>query len=420
VFHLGAHSSFLWFYLLHTDGQVECDDPSDIDTCHGFLLAVYANDLSGNKAQFFRRYQREHQVPVTILSNQDLEGSEFLKHAHSQLMDFHLYHNTIAPAANYSGFEASQVLSTAQPPEFAILSTWNEAIPWAGGAWHAWTDIDSMDLAQQPFVQDQIYVVNEAYSLMQGWAEGSIKLADEILQDHFDVARPWDFELIDLNQIVRQTNSQECTATSGSGTSSGGAGAATGGGGGGNAALLCFTGEALVELADGSVKELADIEVGDELSTGVVTQVLIHPVGKEVPVAVLSTVHGELVGTPDHPVYYNGVWMEFASLPSHHDENHGLQVQVRHVDAFYNLEVDGHLVLTHEDDEVDVTLLEEEEDVEEKSTRHSYVVNGIRASGLGDNVALNLLYPRQKEWKERSEAARKQMEAASPNASGAA
>jgi hypothetical protein len=407
VFPPGFSDFLLSVLHTYTDGQVECDDPSDIDTCHGFLLAVYANDLSGNKAQFFRRYQREHEVPVTILSNQDLEGSEFLAHAHSQLMDFHLYHNTIAPAANYSGYEANQILSTARPPEFAVLSTWNEAIPWAGGAWHAWTDIDSMDLAQQPFVQHQIYVVNEAYSLMQGWAEGSIKLADEILQDHFDVARPWDFELVDLNQIVRQTNSQECSATT---AASSGAGAVSGGGGGGTGALLCFTGEALVELVDGSLKALADIQVGEELSTGVVTEVLIHPVGKQIPVAVLSTAHGELVGTLDHPVYYDGEWMEFASLPSHH----GLEVQVRHVDAFYNLEVDGHFILTHEDNDADITLEEEE-----KSTRHSYVVNGVRASGLGDNVALNLLYPRQKEWKKKA-AALKQMEAASPKASGAA
>ena len=32
---------------------------------------------------------------------------------------------------------------------------------------------------------------------------------------------------------------------------------------------------------------------------------------------------------------------------------------------------------------------------------HTYVVNGIVASGLGDNEALNLAFPRQKSWKAR-------------------
>ena len=109
------------------DGQVQCDDENDIDTCHGFLLAVYANDLSGNKAQYFRRFQRERPEPVTIISDKDMEGAEFLQHAHDQLMHYHLYDKIDAP---YTGFEASQILSDAPPPTFATLSTWNTAIPW--------------------------------------------------------------------------------------------------------------------------------------------------------------------------------------------------------------------------------------------------------------------------------------------------
>jgi hypothetical protein len=50
-----------------------------------------------------------------------------------------------------------------------------------------------------------------------------------------------------------------------------------------------------------------------------------------------------------------------------------------HVEAFYNLEIDG--------------------DQAGKSS-HSYVVNGIVASGLGDNEDLNKLSPRQKIWKD--------------------
>ncbi|CAB9499075.1 Flavin containing amine oxidoreductase [Seminavis robusta] len=356
------------------DGQVECDDPEDLDTCHGFLLAVYANDLSGNKAQYFRRYQRDRPEPVTIISNQDLEGREFLRHAHNQLMDYHLLYKRDAP---YTGFQASQILANIQAPTWAVLSTWNTAIPWAGGAWHAWTDTSNIDLAKQPFVHDEIYVINEAFSLMHGWAEGSIKVADEVLQDHFGIARPWNFTVVDLNQIVRQTDSQECTATD---TAQAQADTSRGADDGA-AALLCFTGDAMVSMADGSFKAIGSVEVGDEVLTGgpnaqvgVVTETLYHPVNRQVPVAKLMTEsHGELVGTPDHPVLHENEWVEFGLLPGE-----TVVIKEQFVDAFYNLEIDGHLL--------DESL-------------HSYMVHGMVASGLGDNPALNMRYPRQKEWK---------------------
>ena len=359
-------------YIL-LDGQVKCDDDDDLDTCHGFLLAVYANDLSGNKAQYFRRFQRDRPEPVTIISDKDMEGAEFLKHAHDQLMNYHLYEKADAP---YTGFEASQILAGAQPPTFAMLSTWNTAIPWAGGAWHAWTDTSNIDLAKQPFVDDHIYVVNEAFSLMHGWAEGSLKVADEILEDHFGVSRPWNFPANDLNQIVQQTNSQECTEAPVASSSQ----AVTGGGAvdDSTAALLCFTGESLVEMADGTSKPIHSVETGDEVSTGnghtgIVTETLEHPVHNTVTVAKMTTPHGVLIGTPDHPVLHEGEWLEFGQAPTR-----DVIIEEDYVDTFYNLEIDGHLL---------------------DESSHSYVVNGVIASGLGDNQELNLRFPRQKEWK---------------------
>lgn len=84
----------------YSDGHVRCDDQNDLDTCHGFLLAVYATDFSGNKAQYFRRFQKERSEPVTFITNQDLEGKEFLAHAHARLAEFHQYEN---PGAPHSG-----------------------------------------------------------------------------------------------------------------------------------------------------------------------------------------------------------------------------------------------------------------------------------------------------------------------------
>jgi len=346
-------------------------------------LAVYANDLSGNKAQYFRRYQRDRPEPVTILSDKDLEGRQFLLHAHQRLMDYHMYYKQDAP---YTGFQASQVLADVKPPQFAMLSTWNTAIPWAGGAWHAWTDTSNIELAKQPFVSEDMFVVNEAFSLMHGWAEGSLKVADEILEDHFGIARPWNFTVNDLNQIVRQTNSQECTNDAGT-VSAGNVDTGDGGGGGGGvSALLCFTGDAMVSMADGSYLPIRNVKKGDAILTGedgavgIVTESLKHTVARQVMVAKLVTrdhTSGgeELVGTPDHPVYHKGEWLEFGQLSSVE-----IKMEEEYVDAFYNLEVDGHLL-------------------EEGESLHSYVVNGVVASGLGDNEPLNLRFPRQKEWK---------------------
>ena len=106
--------------FLSLDGPVYCDDKNDLDTCHGFLLATYTNDLSGNKAQYFRRYQRNRPEPVTILADQDLEGSDFLKHAHERLEDFHRLYG-INPAVNYTGFQASPALASTSPPTFCYI-----------------------------------------------------------------------------------------------------------------------------------------------------------------------------------------------------------------------------------------------------------------------------------------------------------
>lgn len=350
-------------------------------------MAVYTNDLSGNKAQYFRRFQRDRPEPVTILSDKDLEGAEFLKHAHERLVEFHTYYNT-EPAVNYTGFQASSVFANSQPPTFGLLSTWNIAVPWAGAAWHSWTDLDNIELAMNPFVDYNIFVVNEAYSKLQGWAEGTIKAADSMLEEYFGIERPWDFDVVDINLVVRQTNSQECTVVDGGSSSGGSDGGSSSGGGGGSSAeddILCFHGDSLVEMADGTLKKIKDVQAGDFVATGIngagkglVTEALVHPVGREVAVAVVDTAFGELVGTPDHPVYSTESqdWVELDQLTV----ELGVRFESRHIDAFYNLEVDGNVL-------------------EAEKASHSYVVNGVTASGLGDHKELNRLYPRQNAFK---------------------
>ena len=206
-------------------------------------------------------------------------------------------------------------------------------------------------------------------------------MADEILEQYFEISRPWDFPVVDVNQLVRQTNSEECVAAEGSSAAAAGGGGDSGGGSSAEDAILCFEGDSLVEMADGSFKKIKDVQIGDFVSTGMggdgkgpglVTKALRHPVNQAVSVAVVETAQGELVGTPDHPIFYQDNWVEMQHLES----ELGVGLEVRHIESFYNLEVDGNIL-------------------EEDEASHSYVVNGITASGLGDHAELNRRFPRQ-------------------------
>lgn len=383
------------------DGHVECTSSND---CHGFLLAVYAHDFGGNKAQFFRRYQRDRPEPVTIISNTDTEGAAFLRHAHDRLKEYHLYNTE---NATYSGFEAQQVFDSSDEPSFAVLATWNPGTFAYGGGWHHWTDLSKVNKAVAPLNEYNIHVINEAFSKLQGWAEGSLLLADKVLEEHFSVQRPWDFDTPpDMVQRLAQTSSEECTLDedgSGGGVSgSGGGGGGDGDSSGGGDDILCFTHDALVFMADGTMKAISDVKKGDYVRTGfadegvgLVTEVLVHQTSnptQEMRVGIISTPYGDLVGTPDHPIFVDGQWMELEDALLHEslfmdlkmEDNQSDKIsplsgslEFLSVDYFFNLEIDG----------------------ESPGSSHSYIVNGIIASGLGDNVELNEMFARQKKWK---------------------
>lgn len=196
-----------------------------------------------------------------------------------------------------------------------------------------------------------------------------------LLEEHFGIARPWDFVSTDLVQVVLQTNSAECTAeeeTTG-GTVTVNTGSA--------ASVLCFGKDSWVSMADGTQKVIAEIQVGDIVDTGtghgngLVTEVLKHPVNAVVPLVRVPTEFGDLLGTPDHPVWNEKTheWEDFSAATS------VVGVEELFVDVLYNLEVDGDTP---------------------GGSSHSYVVNGVVASGLGDSEVLNLMFARQKVWSE--------------------
>ncbi|VEU40048.1 unnamed protein product [Pseudo-nitzschia multistriata] len=394
------------------DGHVKCEATDDGDEkCYGFLLAVYAHDFSGTKAQYFRRFQRDRPEPVTILSDTNPEEEDFLRHAHERLVDYHVYGEDNARLLNasaYSPFQFRKIIESSPPPTFAVLANWNTAAFGAGGGWHHWTDTANAEKAMKPLNPLGIHVVNEAFSKIQGWAEGSLLLADEILEEHYGVARPWSFEVPQSIFYLAQTSSEECVAGDDAGSGQSGGSSSSGGAGPVAGELdLCFAAGSLVEMANGNLVPIEDVEEGDSVATGVggkiglVTEKLVHPVRmKEAKktawgapyrtrrwsdVVVVPTEHGDLVGTPDHPVLLgnSSEWMELGDALERNLLAVGARRVSRDVDIFYNLEIDGHKV--YKDD-----------GRQAQQSPHSYVVNGVVASGLGDNPLLNRLFPRQR------------------------
>ena len=383
------------------DGHVKCKlDEDGEEKCYGFLLAVYAHDFSGTKAQYFRRFQRDRPEPVTILSSTNPEEEDFLNHAHKRIVDYHVYGDNEAAinATSLSQFQLRKVMEATTPPTFAVLANWNTAAFGAGGGWHHWTDMSNSEKAMKPLNSLGLHVINEAFSKVQGWAEGSLLLADEVLEEYYGVARPWDFEVPEGIFYLAQTSSEECVAEDDSGSS--GSSSGGGGGPGGGELDLCFVAGSMVELEDGRLIPIEDVQTGDYVATGVdgkvglVTEKLVHPVKDKdhgSNVVVIETQIGDLVGTPDHPILLpvpnrnnneskdevQLVWLELGDAL---DRNllKNARRESRTVDVFYNLEIDGH---------------------QPGKSAHSYVVNGMIASGLGDNPLLNEIFPRQTVFK---------------------
>ena len=146
----------------------------------------------------------------------------------------------------------------------------------------------------------------------------------------------------------------------------------------------CFTETALVSMADGTYKRIVNIKEGDriltldekinEYSQGTVTDFLVHPVNRMIRATKLvnKEFENELIGAPDHPIYVNKKWSEIQ------DTKLDFELTNMFIYNYYNLEVDGHNIV---------------------NGNHNYIVNGYVVSGLGDNLVLNKVYPRQDVFK---------------------
>jgi monoamine oxidase len=83
-------------------------------------------------------------------------------------------------------------METIPDPYAAAFKDWREE-PY-GGAWNSWNvRVKSWEVYEkmlQPLRDWQVYIVGESYSQQQGWVEGALQTAEEMLEEKFDLERP--------------------------------------------------------------------------------------------------------------------------------------------------------------------------------------------------------------------------------------
>ena len=126
--------------------------------------------------------------------------------------------------------------------------------------------------------------------------------------------------------------------------------------------FTCFGKGSKVEMFDGTSKAIEQVKIGDEVKTktgekGIVKETLTHPVNDMMPVYKYND--AEVEG--NHPICIHGRWMAAKDYIDN--------FEWKFVNNFYNLEIEG--------------------------GEHTYIVDGLVASGLGDNKELNEKYQRQ-------------------------
>ena len=77
-------------------------------------------------------------------------------------------------------------------PYAAVFHTWEDD-PFGGG-WHEWKAGYRLDQIMcrmlKPVADQDVYIVGEAYSIGQGWVEGALDTAEQMLQSYFDLKPP--------------------------------------------------------------------------------------------------------------------------------------------------------------------------------------------------------------------------------------
>lgn len=164
------------------DGDVRCDPQ-----CRGYLEAFYTPYMAEKELgiRYYQSFSLNIGAPYTVLDNSTSDGRAFLAKVHASLVRLH------APQLAAAG---ALERVRAQGPTEAVLAVWDAKVEHYGCATHTMkpgsippAEVPARSLA--PFQGREVYVANEAFSSVQGWAEGSLVMAEN-LAHRLGLARP--------------------------------------------------------------------------------------------------------------------------------------------------------------------------------------------------------------------------------------
>ncbi|KAG2446554.1 hypothetical protein HYH02_008541 [Chlamydomonas schloesseri] len=183
------------------DGDWKCN--ADNSKCHGMLMYTYASDNGGTFSRggqgldispyngvvprFYWNYavNPDPSKPYVVLDMASNSGKNLIMAAHKKVVDYHIGINVPIPEPYASTY-----------PSQAVVVVWDPQIHWTGGAWHSYKNgifgsavstnysdpRNAVPVASiKPFAGENIWVANEAFSAVQGWAEGSLIMAENVV-----------------------------------------------------------------------------------------------------------------------------------------------------------------------------------------------------------------------------------------------
>lgn len=155
-------------YFEFKDSNIRCNST----TCHGVTQVVFADGLD-----FCTTFWTGTDDELVIINNTDTDP------VRSGLF------NMLAESTNLVQSKALKSTSPIVDPTVLVIGRWK-------GGWHnvrpnsQFLGGDVQKLLLKPVANNHIYLVNEAYSIDQGWAEGSLIASEKVLNKYFNLTRP--------------------------------------------------------------------------------------------------------------------------------------------------------------------------------------------------------------------------------------
>ena len=171
------------------DGPLKCIIGTDPDgqpiysgtkvqygNCSGYIETYYTGSTT-----YYKQYQTDPLSPVKLLDTTTTMGKKALDDSHTSLIAFHKDELEKAGIAQ----------SSLAKPTFMTVSNWVSDDPVAPGIGHMSSGSDAQRaLARAPTATHDVYLADQDYGYRSGWAVGSLKMAEKVLQAEIGVAKP--------------------------------------------------------------------------------------------------------------------------------------------------------------------------------------------------------------------------------------